>query len=327
MKSISIAALCFILSGMVLGSKPMVWGFWAHQRINRLAVYTLPPEMLLFYKKHIDYLTENAVNPDKRRYAVDGEAPRHYIDIDVYPDSVARRLPIFWNDAVAQYSEDSLNKHGIVPWAIQQYKYRLTEAFRKRDAKQILRISADLGHYIADANVPLHTTRNYNGQLTAQEGIHAFWETRLPELYAQDYDFFVGQATYEPKVGVRAWQTVWQAHAALDSVLKFEKELSNTFPGSQKYTIEERGSSIVKLYSREFAELYHRRLAQQVERQMRASVKMVGDLWLTAWIDAGQPDLEALVSFSWQEQDRKDDETDKQNWFKRLFNARPENEN
>jgi hypothetical protein len=32
-----------------------------------------------------------------------------------------------------------------------------------------------------------------------------------------------------------------------------------------------------------------------VERQMRASVKMTGDLWFTAWVDAGQPDIRMLI--------------------------------
>ncbi|WP_310589062.1 hypothetical protein [Dyadobacter chenhuakuii] len=52
-----------------------------------MAVFRLPPEMQVFYKKNIDFITENAVNPDRRRYAVVGEAERHYIDLDVYGDS------------------------------------------------------------------------------------------------------------------------------------------------------------------------------------------------------------------------------------------------
>jgi hypothetical protein len=34
-----------------------------------------------------------------------------------------------------------------------------------------------------------------------------------------------------------------------------------------------------------------------VERQMRASVKMIGDVWYTAWVDAGQPDLKVLIDY------------------------------
>ena len=42
---------------------------------------------------------------------------------------------------------------------------------------------------------------------------------------------------------------------------------------------------------------YHEQLRGQVERQMRASVKMVGDFWYTCWVDAGQPDLRALAKY------------------------------
>jgi hypothetical protein len=301
------------------------WGFWAHQRINRLAVFTLPPEMLVFFKKHADFLTENAVNPDKRRYAVAGEAARHYIDLEAYGDSAAYKLPFYWTDALAQFGEDTLQARGVVPWAIQQYKARLTEAFRQKDPRRILRLAADLGHYVADANVPLHTTRNYNGQLTGQEGIHALWESRLPELFADGYDGFVGPAVYEPKVALRAWQAVRQAHAALDSVFEFERVVSERLGERKKYTLEERNSIIAKTYSREFAERYHQMLRQQVERQLREAVKMVGDLWLTCWIDAGQPDLAPLVNFETSAADQKEDDAEKQNWLQRLFKARDEN--
>jgi hypothetical protein len=68
----------------------------------------------------------------------------------------------------------------------------LVDAFKARNFELILRQSAELGHYIADAHVPLHTTSNYNGQLTNQLGLHAFWESRIPELFAdKNYDYLV----------------------------------------------------------------------------------------------------------------------------------------
>ena len=60
------------------------WGFWGHQRINRMAVFTLPPQMLSFYKENIEFITIHAVDPDKRRYSDPNEAPHHYIDLDRY---------------------------------------------------------------------------------------------------------------------------------------------------------------------------------------------------------------------------------------------------
>ncbi|WP_340152210.1 zinc dependent phospholipase C family protein [uncultured Marivirga sp.] len=271
------------------------WGFFAHQKINRLAVFTLPPEMITFYKHHIQYITENAVNPDRRRYAVDYEAPRHYIDLDVYGDSAVYKMPRSWNDAVEKFTEDTLQAYGIVPWHVHFVTYQLTEAFKNNNAEDILRYSADLGHYIADANVPLHTTKNYNGQLTGQYGIHGFWESRLPELYSNEYDFFIGKAEYVDNTQFAIWNAVKDAHLALDSVFGFEKKLTEKMADDRKYSSELRGNVNVKVYSRDFSKAYHDLLNHQVERRMKNSIKMVGDFWFTAWVNAGQPDLDILI--------------------------------
>ena len=111
----TVLLLALVLSSV---SQAFAWGFWAHQRINRLAVFTLPPDMLVLYKKNIDYLTSHAVDPDKRRYAVDGEAPRHYIDIDHYGTYPFDNVPREWDDALEKFSRDTLMAYGIVPWHI-----------------------------------------------------------------------------------------------------------------------------------------------------------------------------------------------------------------
>lgn len=268
--------------------------------------------MISFFKANIVYLTENSVNPDRRRYAVEGEAPRHYIDIDVYGKEAIKTMPRRWNDAVAKYSEDTLMAYGIVPWHIVSMKYRLTKAFEEQNVERILLLAADLGHYIGDANVPLHTTVNYNGQLTGQYGIHGFWESRLPELFSDNYDLFFEDAHYEKDVTSRAWLAVENAHAALDSVLKFERELTLKMGEDRKFGYEMRGNVQTRVYSREFSEAYHTWLNGQVERQMRAAIKMVGDLWYTAWVDAGSPDLNKFVKLSEKEIQRIIEEQEKE---------------
>ncbi|MEQ8339296.1 MAG: zinc dependent phospholipase C family protein [Cyclobacteriaceae bacterium] len=283
------------------------WGFFAHRKINRIAVFSLPSEMIGFYKKHIHYITEKAVNPDMRRYIVDDEAPRHYIDLDVYGDSAAYHLPMYWMEAVEQYGEDTLEAYGIVPWHISAVKHWLTQAFLHQDMDAILRLSADLGHYVGDANVPLHTSENYNGQLTGQYGIHGFWESRLPELFFESYDLFVGKAEYEYNPQLRAWEAVNDAHLALDSVLLFEKELTEKFDDSKKYSFEERGQTMVRVYSYNFSKAYHRRLNGMVERQLRKAIKMTADLWYTAWVDGGQPDLKSFSDKLPEEEELKMD--------------------
>lgn len=288
--------IILFLSIVILSSqKSQAWGFYAHKRINRLSVFSLPPEMIGFFKYHIDVMTENAVNPDKRRYAVLGEAEKHFIDLDAYGDSAVHKLPRYWQQALEQYTEAELRTKGIGPWNVYHTKILLTEAMKRKDPKAILRLAADLGHYIGDMHVPLHTTKNYNGHLTNQYGIHGFWESRIPELLSEDYDFFVGKADYLRSPQIEIWNTLAQTHAALDSVLSFEKTISSRFPEDKKYTFEERGGINTRQYSREFTLAYHQALGGQVERQMRRAVKMVADFWYTAWIDAGQPDLDGLI--------------------------------
>jgi hypothetical protein len=132
------------------------WGFYAHKQINYYAVFLLPPEMLVLYKPNIGFLSDHAVDPDKRRYAVAAEGARHYIDIDHYGAYPFDSLPRTWTNALKKYDKDTLQKYGIVPWHIQTMLFRLTAAFKEKDQAKILKLSADMGHYIADSHVPLH---------------------------------------------------------------------------------------------------------------------------------------------------------------------------
>jgi hypothetical protein len=302
------------------------WGFYAHQQINRLAVFTLPPEMIGFYKKNIRYITEAAVNPDRRRYTVVDEAPRHYLDIDHYGDSALQKMPRYWNDAVAKYTEDTLKAYGIVPWHINVMYYRLKDAFMLKDPSKILYNSADLGHYIADAHVPLHTTENYNGQLTGQDGIHGFWESRLPELFAKNYDFFTGKAEYISNPQLAAWKAVEGSNIHLDSVLLLEKRLTEKF-GEKKFSFETKGKQTIKVYSVEFSTAYHNALSGMVEQRMRDAIKMTGDFWYTAWVDAGQPDLKSLIDYVPTEEELAIRKKELEEWKEQRINARTESDN
>lgn len=253
--------------------------------------------MFGFYKEHIEYITEHAVDPDKRRYAVEGEAPCHYIDLDHYyqkGEDPYKKMPKTWEAAVAKFSEDTLQAYGIVPWHIQRMKYRLQKAFERKNVDLILKYSADIGHYIGDAHVPLHTTENYNGKMTNQVGIHGLWESRLVEVNSDNYDYFVGKAGYVDDVLDFAWTAVKGSHNALDSVFKMEIESTNEIPSNRKFSYERRGNTTAKVYSKEFCDLYHSKMNGMVERRIKRAVLSTGSIWYTAWVDAGQPNLRDL---------------------------------
>lgn len=283
------------------------WGFFAHKKINYYAVFLLPPEMMVLYKPQLEFISEHAVDPDKRRYAVVQEAPRHYIDMDHYGVYPYKELPRKWNDACALYAEDSLAAHGIVPWWIQTMLTRLTNAFREKNQGAILKLSAEIGHYIADAHVPLHTSSNHNGQFTGQKGIHGFWESRIPELFADtEWDFFIGKANYLSAPLDFTWKRVLESASLADTVLKSEKILTASFPPDQKYAFEERNGIIIKQYSTAFSKAYDGALKGMVEKRMRESIYAVACFWYTAWVNAGQPDLKKLVKKEFSEEDKKE---------------------
>lgn len=302
------------------------WGFYAHKRINRLAVFTLPKQMIRFYKSNIDYITEQAVAPDKRRYADAEEAPRHYLDADYYGKSPFDSIPVRWNDAVAKYSEDTLKAYGIVPWRIDQRFKQLVDAFRALDSAKILFYSADLGHYIADACVPLHTTMNHDGQLTNQKGLHGFWESRLPELFADNYNYWVGKAHYIDNPLKEAFRLLKESHCAVDSVLFIEKTLHETFAKDKKYSMEQKGNSLVKVYSYDYSNAYHQQLNGMVERRMRAAILAIGSYWYTAWVDAGQPDLKKLIRKEQSEEEKKQIDKEEKAYKKGTILGRQEGE-
>ncbi len=340
------------------------WGFYGHRLINRLAVFSLPPELAQIYKANIKYISEQSVAPDKRRYASVIEGIRHYIDLDVYPDVLMsdtlpdQYLSIFLKGEVHALSQrgdtlrtfsmekseeaffglrhallydirahlyalyesqyivlsndykdhldlpantvslifqDHYSHYGILPYHLLDYQERLTRAMKGGDWKLSLRISAEMGHYISDAHVPLHTTRNYNGQLTDQLGIHAFWESRIPELMAtEEFDFWVGKATYIEDKKDFFWNVIRSTHSLVKQVLH-EDMLLRKNPDINAYCYEERNGVIVRLECEDYARLYAQKMNGMVEVQMQKSILATASAWFTAWVDAGKPTV-AIVS-------------------------------
>jgi len=368
-----ILSLAMVVLAIVFQSFSIDWGFFGHRRINRLAVFTLPEECIGFFKQNIDYITEHAVDPDKRRYATKHEAVRHYIDLDHWGKPPFEAVPRKWIDIMSLYSEiyainqkgdttllflpridmfedkfvenyrgkkvdlkiyknfiykeilpsyyeeerlvsvdqlkyyfpeldlkattafvtESFSSYGILPYHLLKMQSRLTSAFEKKNIKSILRLAAEMGHYVGDAHVPLHTTENYNGQLTDQIGIHAFWESRIPELFADlNYDYFVGSAEYIDNPQDYFWDVVLTSHSYVDSVLIIEQRIKKTFPKDAQMCYDDRLEATVQVQCRAFAEAYQNAMNGMVEKRMQASIKSIGSCWYTAWVDAGQPKLD-----------------------------------
>jgi len=303
-----------VLFLLTLNNEAFSFGFYAHKKINRMAVFALPPEMIKFFKSHIDYITEHATDPDKRSRGVVGEDVKHYIDIEFYGDSAFFKIPKFWKAAIEKYTEDTLQANGINPWWTNKMFFSLTQAFKDEDLDKILYMAANIGHYIADGCTPLHTSAYYDGKTPEQKGIHAFWETRIPELYADKYNYLVGPAEFIDKPYEYIWQLVAESHAGVDSIFEIETYLRLNFPADAQYVFDEKGTVIKKQFSQKYCEEFNRMSNNMVERRMRRAVKAVACLWYSAWVNAGQPDLSRLENKEISKEHKKELEETEQMW-------------
>ncbi len=272
------------------------WGFLVHRTAHQLAVYELPNAMQPFFHANMAYLVKNAPRPDLRRNEDSTEATKHFIDLEAFGENAAYNMPFSWEEAIKLYSADTLYKYGHVPYVIIDLKNRLTNAFRNEQADSILFYAADIGHYIGDANVPLHTTINYDGQLTNQKGLHSLWESMIPELLLNEYKLSSKhRATYLRNPEEAIWKAIRRANALVAEMLLKEIEVSKQFTDSTKFRVQIRRGKEVKSYTTAFAKAYAASLKKSINEQLIYSADLIADFWYTAWVDAGKPDTEYLM--------------------------------
>lgn len=265
------------------------WGFAAHRYINESAVYALPSPLREFFEYHRSTLKERAVAADQRRSWDPLEASCHFMDMDRWNDSERWTLPLHWDSAVQCYTEKHLRSRGILPWHAPQVYRRLVWAFEQGNHGLILRTAADLGHYLADAHVPLHLCSNYNGQNSGQHGLHALLESRIPEYLGDTMVQTLRRAEIVKHPARQIWQIMNDAYLHLESVFDCECLCRSEVPLDLHYAPFRRGNRLLRQESIPFVQCYHRCLGGLMGRQLAASVAHVADWWLSAWVEAGQP--------------------------------------
>lgn len=288
MKRLIVTGSLLIVAVIICSS----WGFLGHRTIHQLAIYELPPSMRTYFHQNMAEIVKNSVRPDQRRSQDKEEATKHFIDLELYGDSAAWKMPLLWKDAVKKYGKDSLLKYGYVPYHVIAMKEKLTAAFRSGNKDSILFYAIDLGHYISDAHVPLHVTENYDGQLTNQKGLHSLWESMVPEIEIQKYDLRGRhKAKYLKHPERSIWRAVRQSYKLLPDVFGAEKEVTKSFTETEKYRVQMRNGREYKSYTSAFAKAYSARLGETINTQLIRSANLLADFWYTAWVDAGCPNL------------------------------------
>jgi len=290
-----------IFSSFGIAFITLSWGGFGHEHINNAAVMALPKPLQTFFYNHLDFITQESSVPDLRKYVIKdkNEAPRHFVDIENFGKIDSIQLP--FESIKKKFDDKFLNDNGILPWYIQETMVKLTKAFKEKKKTEILFLAADLAHYIGDAHMPLHTSANYDGQLTNQKGIHAVWESRLPQLFGKDYNFYTGDAKYIDNVEKATWDLIKDTHSHVQPLLAADKKLRESFSGDSMYEKDENGNVIKNKYnemhySKAYVTQLHAAMNGMVENQMKKAIAATSSFWFTAWVNAGKPNLDELDS-------------------------------
>src|SRR6478736_1413530 len=295
------------------------WGVFGHEHINNAAVMALPKPVQTFFYNHLDFITQESSVPDLRKYTLRDKAenPRHYIDMENF--GAVESIPLPFEEAKKKYDEKFLFDNGILPWYIQEVMTKLTKAFKDKRKTEILFLAADLAHYIGDANMPLHTSANHDGQLTNQKGIHAMFESRIPKMFGRDYNFYTGEAKYIDNVEKATWDMIKDSHSLVEPLLLIDRKVRASFTAETMYEKDEKGNPAKNkfndlIYSKEYVAQFNKALDGMVEKQMRKAIGTTANFWYTAWVNAGKPNLDNFDSKELTNRNKKNLQKDLKLW-------------
>jgi|WetSurMetagenome_2_1015567.scaffolds.fasta_scaffold24896_3 hypothetical protein len=272
-----LAALTGLL--LVIHSLSSGWGWDTHRFINRKSVYHLPGQMLLFIQDSTLF-AQHAADADQRRVSGDttffGETPRHFLDIDDYPDF--HHLPHSLDTLIRLYGWERVKENGTLPWAIAWTYDSLVQQLERGDWTSAVQSASDLGHYVGDAHQPLHVTRNYNGQFTNNYGIHSRYETSMLSAGTYLGSLFItpDSAVEVDAHGDAVFDLLLHANSCVDTILAADTyaKAASGWNGS--------GQPPAAYYDALWART-RRVTLDQVQRATRT----LADLWYSAWVDAG----------------------------------------
>lgn len=261
---------------LLLMAPPLAaWGDKGHRVVSVLALRSLPPGPRAWFAGREGDVADHASDPDHWKQDRK-EGPRHFLDMEPYGDP--DRLPRTLEEAQARVGGDYY-RLGVVPWIIQDRWRDLVDAFRQGDPAQVALATAILGHYVADAHVPLHTTVNHDGQLSGQRGVHSRWESDLVGRNVEVEDLAVLPARPDAAFLDRPWDWLKASYALVPQLLEDDREADRSTPQ------DNRGKHRTQAYWLTF----WARQGPSVTLQLQVAGKHLGDAILNAWIAAGKP--------------------------------------
>lgn len=258
-----------VLSFFLLG-----WGSTGHYKINMAAGLSFNDEMAQF-NSWLSTLAAHASDADYRKSNDPYEGPKHYIDIDNYAEFLSDgRIAQTLDSAIAIHGSSFVYNNGILPWATLASFDSLKSCFERRDWDKGVLFAADLGHYVADGHMPLHVTRNYDGQYTGNNGIHSRYESTMINAYISEFNYEGQAATEIEDVRQYIFDYIYTSNGLVDDVLAaddFAKTVNSSTSSTAYKTAlwEQTKDFTIPLFS--------------------GASHALSELIYTAWLQAGSP--------------------------------------
>jgi len=284
------------------------WGFEAHRKITELAINLilnldgfngLTTEQFNSLKKFLsenkNIIIERCIEPDMVRDEDKDEQYNHFIDIDRYGKYPFAELPREKSKAIEKFGFETVKKNGFLPWRIAEFSDSLSYAVAKSDREKTLKYTSWLAHYVEDAHVPLHTTENYDGQLTNQPGIHSRFETELVRFLISKNDLKFDLKELSDKLKTKslindkvnfAFAIVLDSYNLVDDILSADNYAKSQIPSEKLYRVEKRNGRTRYIYSDEYYSIMSEKLKNLLHRQMSEASVNLALIWLSSWKDA-----------------------------------------
>ncbi|MEI7499963.1 MAG: T9SS type A sorting domain-containing protein [Bacteroidota bacterium] len=263
---IFLIALCLILSG---------WGYNGHKKISQNFAICLPLQMSFLNPVWTNFVANHASDADYRKDTDPNESPRHFIDIDNYPEFVQTgQISQNFDSVVAQHGLAFVISQGILPWAAKITFDSLKNCFLRCDWDKSAFFAADLGHYIGDGHQPLHITKNYNGQMTGQYGVHSRYEKTMVDRFQTQIVYPADSVRLVGDVQNYIFEYLYNDYTYVDSLLAADAAATiiagNTSSDAYYQALwTKTGNFTIKM--------------------MRNASNALASLIYTAWVEAGSP--------------------------------------
>jgi hypothetical protein len=251
------------------------WGNNANKLIVNRAIDTLPADLRPFFDNSRAELLNHVNDPFVTVARTPAERKNQFLHLEKYGRFPFELLPRNYKAAVTKFGRSKLESNGLLPWQIGVYSAKLTEAMQTGKWADAKLYAAVLASYVAAAHDPFNTTDNMDGHLSAQNGINERFGTSLVDRYSSFFFMRPNDATFIADPTDHAFEACLSSHSWLETVLYADRDARR---GLNSYTDE-------------YYDHFYNQAGAVLIRQISDAATDVGSYWLTAWKNAGQPQL------------------------------------